>query len=170
MKKHLFILNLIFTFIFFSCSFYSEKETLVISFPDSQKEWHLVKRVGEAEENFFLEAGQKVECEFDRNKPTSLLAYLDGEERPLGAIYPYSIRLQEKDGFAASVLYSLYCQSKQGGEETAYFLCRFNWQKFMESCRQKAEDPWSLDKERIMKAIASGHFSLRDIRAVEKNK
>lgn len=82
-----------------------------------------------------------------------------------GTIYPYSTALTQKDSFAADVLQTLYCGADDSISESQKdnFLMRFNWQRFMEECRSY-EEPWLLDKEKIMKAIASGSFKASDIK------
>ncbi|HBB14404.1 MAG TPA: hypothetical protein DCZ76_09025 [Treponema sp.] len=88
-----------------------------------------------------------------------------GIPRPTGAIFPLNTELSFQNGFAASVLYSLYMGSSCGNAtDVQEFLTRFNWQKFEQTCLEKSADPWLLDKERIMKAISSGKFKKSDIR------
>ncbi|MCR5317812.1 MAG: hypothetical protein K6E22_06245 [Treponema sp.] len=88
-----------------------------------------------------------------------------GTVRASGAIFPLNKELSVQNGFAASVLYSLYegssCGDAKGVQE---FLTLFNWQKFEQTCLEKSSDPWLLDKERIMRAISSGKFKKSDIR------
>ena len=88
-----------------------------------------------------------------------------GIVRPAGAIFPLNKELSFQNGFAASVLYSLYMGTCSGdAKDVQEFLTRFNWQKFEQTCLEKTEDPWLLDKERIMKAISSGKFKKSDVR------
>ncbi|MBP5576287.1 MAG: hypothetical protein J6X67_05960 [Treponema sp.] len=89
----------------------------------------------------------------------------NGTPRPTGAIFPLNQELSVQNGFAASVLYSLYLGTYSGNaKDVQEFLTRFNWQKFEQTCLEKSEDPWLLDKERIMKAISSGKFKKSDVR------
>lgn len=82
-----------------------------------------------------------------------------------GTIYPYSRTLTRKDSFAADVLQTMYCAADEDvtSSQKDNFFMRFNWQRFMEECRMY-DDPWLLDKEKIMKAIASGSFKSTDIK------
>lgn len=108
-------------------------------------------------------SGQYFEYEISKNIPFPCL-YTDSEGIVYGAIYPYTLELTKEDGFAASVLYSLYAGTKNGSREQAgKYLATFNWSRFMEECR-KLEDPWKLNKSRIMKDIASGSFSKNDLK------
>ena len=84
---------------------------------------------------------------------------------PAGAIYSLNKELSFGNGFAASVLYSMYKESSsENPEQVQEFLSLFNWQKFEQTCLEKTSNPWLLDKERIMKAISSGKFKKSDIR------
>lgn len=76
-----------------------------------------------------------------------------------GAIYPYSLKLVEEDYFAASVLDLLYKGSNNGTQkEIGEFLSHFNWNKFMEECRN-IDDTTKLNKSKIANAIATDSFS-----------
>lgn len=82
-----------------------------------------------------------------------------------GTIYPYGTILTQKDSFAADVLRTMYAATDDSASDSQIqnFFMRFNWQRFMEECRNY-ENPWLLDKEKIMKAIASGSFKVTDLR------
>jgi hypothetical protein len=99
---------------------------------------------------------------------------------PAGCIYPYTTVLAWQDGFAADILATLYSASKDR-ETTGSFCSYFNWERFMdvlhrketesEDCiRQAIEDgtstipayynPWLLDKNDILSAIADRSFTV----------
>lgn len=100
-----------------------------------------------------------------KNCAAAVLAYPVLQEGnfayPAGAVLPENRSLAAQNGFAASLLYSMYKESP--GAESRDFLSRFNWPK-LELLVQEFENEWLLDKERIMKAIASGKFRKSDIR------
>lgn len=91
--------------------------------------------------------------------------------KPYGAIYPYTTTLTKADGFSADILRTLYSASSSSNQHSKVqtFLSRFNWQRFMETCRTY-EDPWLLDRERILTKIANGTFTMVDFKyqTVEK--
>ena len=106
---------------------------------------------------------------FARNSPAAILAYpLDADKKvlgqPYGAIYPFCTALSEQDGFAASVLCSLFNPADGNtSPEVMDNIVHFNWPKFMELCASY-EDPWLIDEGRIMAAIRKGQFKKTDIK------
>lgn len=98
-----------------------------------------------------------------KNYVSAVLAYplVDGfRKRPLGAVYPYSCRLDVTGGFVAEVLARVYRLSEGSGVQD--YLTRFNWQRLYDECAVY-EDPWVLDMDRIVRAIAKGSFRKSDI-------
>ncbi|MBQ5492119.1 MAG: hypothetical protein IIT68_08735 [Treponema sp.] len=82
--------------------------------------------------------------------------------KPYGMIIPYTNSLNQKDGFSAELLRALYVSAQNGTPaQVQNYLSRFDWVRFMQTCRTY-EDPWLLDKERLMKAIAGGSFKKSD--------
>ena len=115
-----------------------------------------------------VQNGARISVSFSKNAYTALLAVpcaLDGTvlAKPYGIIYPVGTTLTQKDGFAADVLRTMYVASTSGSQvQRQTFLAHFNWRKFMETCRTY-EDPWMLDKPRILEAIAEGRLKKSDI-------
>ena len=116
--------------------------------------------------SFLTQDAENLCINIKKNEISYILAYPlkeDGTEAglPFGAIMPYSRTLTEQDGFASSILCNLYCK------ENEYILNHFNWQKFMEQCREY-ENPWLLDRDRIQQAILKGKFKKSDIKPTAK--
>ncbi len=116
---------------------------------------------------FYLpEFNKNFEYEVYKNLPYPCI-YTSSNGITYGAIYPYSMELKKEDGFSASVLYSLYAGTENGNSlQVGKYLANFNWQRFIEECR-KIENPWMLDKSRIMKKIAAGTFSKNDLKYID---
>ena len=104
-----------------------------------------------------------------KNTPSYILAYplaADGTElsEPYGAIPPFSSALTAADGFASSILMELYCtEAETEAGALGYNIRHFNWQKFMELCRAY-ENPWLIERKRIIAAIQKGRFKKSDIK------
>ncbi|MBP5752363.1 MAG: hypothetical protein J6W60_05840 [Treponema sp.] len=99
-----------------------------------------------------------------KNYVSAVLAYpvVDGfRKRPLGAVYPYSCKLDVTGGFVAEVLARVYRLAEGSGVQD--YLSRFNWQRLYDECAVY-EDPWVLDMDRIVKAIAKGSFRKSDLK------
>ncbi len=96
--------------------------------------------------------------EFRKNRPAAVLAYLSSACRPYGAIYPYTERLEAKDGFAAEILWELYNDGMADTEEEKENIRRFNWHKLLEALRE-LENPWLVDSEKVKESIRDGKFS-----------
>lgn len=119
-----------------------------------------------------LELGAEL-ISVQKNTPSYVMAYpiaADGHEAgmPYGAIYPFSTKLRAEDGFAASILQELYCTCTKT-ETLDYNIKHFNWQKFMELCREY-ENPWLINRNRIITAIKAGKFKKSDIKIDAKKK
>ena len=112
---------------------------------------------GEGKE-LYLPGGQGVLLEFRKNRPAAVLAYPSGAARPSGAIYPYTAVLEEKDGFAAELLWELYHEGGTMMETEREHVRLFNWHKLLEALRE-LDDPWLLDSGKIKEAIRAGKFS-----------
>lgn len=90
-----------------------------------------------------------------RNKGTAAECY--------GLLYPFTDWLSYKTGFVAGIFYSLWIQSTDGMQQKQRWINFFNWRRFLEEC-SRFENPWLLDRERILKAIAAGSFKKSDLR------
>ena len=98
-----------------------------------------------------------------RNYVSAVLAYpvVSGfRQRPVGALYPYSCKMDVTGGFVAEVLARVYRMADGGGVQD--YIARFNWQRLYDECALY-EDPWVLDMDRIVKSIAKGSFRKSDI-------
>lgn len=92
--------------------------------------------------------------------------------KPAGSIYPYSYdagqqRLTWIEGYACSILQTLYESKKETGVTTEHmisFLEGFNWYKFTETLEKKANqseqfyNPWLLDSFTLMDNLSYGNF------------
>lgn len=85
-------------------------------------------------------------------------------ENLYGTIYPFSKKLTKQDAFASDILQTLYASSKKSGSsmQIENYLARFNWERFLEKSRQ-IENPWNLDRQKILNDIASGTFKVTDL-------
>lgn len=109
----------------------------------------------------------QVVVDLQKNTPSYILAYPISENDkelslPYGAIPPFTSKISPKDGFAASILKELYCSCEKT-EEFEYNIKHFNWLKFMEICREY-EDPWLINRSKIISAIHKGKFKKTDIK------
>ena len=170
MMKTLIKSALFFCFVFSAfcgCSLLCEKEAVSFVLPEAYNEqnvssWKVVICDSSGISYSAVHAsGKKAVLEFRKNSLSSVLAFPvtdDGSiKNPYGTIYPFEVPLDYKNGFASGVLHSLFLSSENAPDEKERFLSRFNWQRFMKECAL-FEDPWLLDKEQIMKAIADGTF------------
>ncbi len=117
---------------------------------------------GESRE-FRPSGGETVLLEFRKNRPAAVLAYLPGRPKPSGAIYPYTEELDERDGFAAEILWELY--NEEGGctEAEKENVRLFNWHKLIEALREQ-ENPWLVDSDKVKEAIRAGKFTKSKIK------
>ncbi|MBO4403882.1 MAG: hypothetical protein J5780_00945 [Treponema sp.] len=165
-------LNFLMLFFYFSfasvlcsCGFLCEKEEVSFFLPDTYNEQSVTFwKVTVCDSNGICyskicEAGKNAALEFNRNALSSVLAFPSDVSgaNPYGTVYPFDFPVDYKNGFASLVLYSLFLSSENTPAEKEWFLSRFNWQRFIKECAQ-LDDPWLLDKEQIMNAIAEGKF------------
>ena len=174
------------SFVFISCSdnpFCDEREvTLSLEVPDSYNavtSWSIVytdkdnvlcKKKYSSQQ---LHSSSTITLVLHKSCPIPVLAYPTSFSephddtlltKPLGAIVPYSTSLVFADGFAADILRTLYVASLQSRtvSQVQEYLSRFNWARLLKRCASYP-DPWLLDKERILRAIANGSFKQNDI-------
>lgn len=117
---------------------------------------------GESRE-FHPSGGEAVLLEFRKNRPAAVLAYLPGSPRPSGAIYPYTAGFDERDGFAAEILWELYNEDEGYAESEKENVRLFNWHKLLEALREQ-EVPWLVDSGKIKEAILAGKFTKSKIK------
>ncbi|MBQ9539790.1 MAG: hypothetical protein IJU95_11045 [Treponema sp.] len=115
----------------------------------------------------YCEGLSTVMLEFRKNRPAAVLAYLPSSPRPYGAIYPYTDKLEGKDGYAAEILLELYSEPSCTEQEKENIRL-FNWHKLMELLREQ-DDPWLVDSDKIKEAIKSGKFSKSKIKKWAKD-
>lgn len=157
--------------LFFACSMFSEsRETHFFLDSDGFCDcdfWQISVFDGENEILFSMENGaDSFSLDLPKNVALGILAYpvKNGRrQKPFGAIYPYSVEISCKDGFAAYIVDRLYRGSRKSVPQTQDFVSRFNWPRFVESCAA-FENPWNLDGDRIVKSIASGRFKKSDFK------
>lgn len=97
---------------------------------------------------------------------TPVLFYRTGTLEPEGCIWPVSSEMDGAGGFCSRMLWRLLTETdpESGPPEAVRAFCaRFNWKRFYEKTAS-VEDPWSLDQTAILRAIAGGTFTLRDLR------
>jgi hypothetical protein len=94
---------------------------------------------------------------------------------PAGTVYPYSLTLSWEDGFAADILSSLYKVTANRHEAGSFCSC-FNWERLMSALRVRVTaytettgyyDPWLLNKDGILSAIAGRSFSVYKLKNQE---
>ncbi|MBR1911539.1 MAG: hypothetical protein IJ828_04195 [Treponema sp.] len=142
--------------------------------------WHIVYGSDFGTQQDFIATDLKAGfIELKKNAPSYILAYPLAENgqvlgyphdtvHPYGAISPYSTILCPQDGFAASILQELYCTCEKTDVLT-YNIQHFNWQKFMELCRDY-ETPWLINRNKVLVAIKKGKFKKTDIKIDVKKK
>ncbi|MBP5158214.1 MAG: hypothetical protein ILP18_10135 [Treponema sp.] len=111
----------------------------------------------------YLDWGERARLEFKKNQPAAVLAYLPTATRPYGAIYPYTSALDDRDGFAAEILWELYNEGGSFSEAERENVRLFNWHKLLDALREQ-EDPWLVDSEKIKEVVKSGKFSKSKIK------
>lgn len=98
---------------------------------------------------------------------TPVLLYRTDEHEPSGCIWPVTGTMSTSGGFSSRMLWRLLAETDPATgppEAIRAYLERFNWKRFCEEAA-KLDDPWELDQQRILKAIAGGTFTLRDLSA-----
>ena len=106
---------------------------------------------------------ESVLLEFRKNRPAAVLAYLPGNEKPSGAIYPYTEELDGRDGFAAEILWELYNEGGCLTESEKENVRLFNWHKLIEAMREQ-DNSWLIDSDKVKAAILSGKFTKSKIK------
>ncbi|MBO5607005.1 MAG: hypothetical protein J5930_03845 [Treponema sp.] len=118
----------------------------------------------------FCSDGTAFSLELPKNTSVGVLAYpvVNGNKMlPYGTIYPHGSILTKRRGFSALTIDRLYRLSESGAQISQDYISRFNWQQFMDEC-EKCGDPWQIDGERILKAIAAGSFKKSDLKVPKK--
>ena len=167
-------LGLSFSGLILGCEMISSTESVHIDFsslgllPDS---WYISCFDGEIEQRIVQDGREKsLSVIVEKNTPIGILVYpvvSSVKGRPLGALYPFQSEISETGGFVAYIAERLYRGSENDGACSRDYLARFNWPKFIEICNE-VDDPWKLDSERIISAIASGTFKKSDIKIKKK--
>ncbi|MBR6295982.1 MAG: hypothetical protein IKR40_05855 [Treponema sp.] len=152
------------------CDIISETECVRMDFssvdltPDS---WYVSCCDGESEQVHVQDGSVKcLELELPKNCPAGILVYPVEDSvrgKPLGALYPFQDEISVAGGFVAYIADRLYRGAENDAESSRDYIARFNWPRFIEVCSE-AEDPWRLDCERIVSAIASGSFKKSDVK------
>ena len=171
--KHL--LYILLTACMFTACCYSTEEELCLSLPQVPQASYCIitwtdefncektKRLSQSKAG----AEQQLTLTLNKNGCSPVLVtFYDQEDRkctyPYGLIFPHTKTLSQKDSFAAELLRALYVSAQNDSPvQVQNYLARFDWIRFMQTCRTY-EDPWLLNKERLMKAIASGSFKKSD--------
>lgn len=108
------------------------------------------------QDSFFLE--------LDKNEASAVLTFVEENELPYGAIYPYEKEMSRESAFAAEILHTLTVNSSASDKQTKSYLSRFNWKRFLEETKLLGDDVWLLNKEHIMQKIACGTFKKTDLK------
>lgn len=145
--------------------------TLVWWTPDNEPE---IRELTEAEI-----AGHSVTLEMPKNSMTPVLIYpsiLCRDEnapearlpvpRPIGCIWPVRSDLTASGGFSSRMLWRLLTETDSSSgtpEEIRNYCAHFNWKRFCEQI-DGIENPWDLDQQKILLAIAEGTFTLNSLK------
>lgn len=168
MRKNIFIMSFVFfVSVFFSCSFFEEKEEEITFYlPEFSTEisslcktefshWQI--KIQNSEKVFFKETAEnKITIKTKKNEPLSVLAFpinklSDGNLcqffKPCGTIYPYDFNydnssqtLTWENGFCASIINHLFESQKESDFSSSQineFIKSFNWQKMMQTLLEK---------------------------------
>lgn len=177
-KTAIFLMLAVSVFYFLGCSspHLSENESIGILLPSTYEgkevcTWN-IKYCCNVKEHKQTYATNKVFIPLKKNEVSAVLAYptfaqSEQQATPLGLIYPYSLQLNQKDGFTSLILYELYSEPELQVETVEKNVKLFNWQKLMEACREY-DNPWLLQEDRIKKAIKKGSFKKSDIKLKKK--
>lgn len=175
--KHLIFMS---CFLICSCALdLCNDRTVEVNLPSSAdgewRKWQVVWNEGSEIKSRFLHSG-KHEITVQQDGITAVLARPEGGllfkkvnvpmqpvpacSESLGMLYPFDESLNKDSAFACDVFITLMKESSSPGKEVYTFLEHFNWRQFIDECR-KTENVWNLDRQKILKAIASGSFSRR---------
>lgn len=86
--------------------------------------------------------------------------------RPSGCIWPLSTDIDAAGGFPSRMLWRLLTEADPvtgSPADIRNYCARFNWKRFSEEAA-KLDDPWLCDQRKLLRAIASGTFTLRDLK------
>lgn len=100
---------------------------------------------------------------------TPVLLYRNGTVEPEGAIWPVSAEISRTGGFASRMLWRLLTETEErygSKENVREWCCHFNWKRFSEKTAA-LENPWQLDQQKILRAIAAGTFKMKDLRLLD---
>ncbi len=86
---------------------------------------------------------------------TPILIDIPDSEHPIGCVYPANTICTPAGGWAAHILFQFL--KKTQGQNVRIYASQFNWKKLMDTA-SKIENPWQLDEETILNAIADGTF------------
>lgn len=149
--------------------------------------WRICIVINGIEQNITAnESSRTVNLSLPRNKATPVLCYPitrnpenatnEGTEffHPAGCVHPYSTNPTWNDGFTAQVLSSLL-KTKGNADihEKERFCSLFNWERLSSLVKQKESEsisngdsfnPWQLDMDSTLKAIASGKFAKHNVK------
>ena len=103
------------------------------------------------------------ECKQTLKKVNVPLKDFLADKNCFAAIYPFSSTLDKSNSFAAAVFMQVALCAADEKRQVQKFMNSFNWRRFCLECAA-FENPWLLDKERIVKAIASGNFKKSDLK------
>lgn len=86
---------------------------------------------------------------------------------PAGMIFPYEKNISWRSGFSSEILKKIYINLaiSNSKETVENFVAKFNWEKFSESIKLKANtnktfyNPWLLSEEEVLKSISAENFS-----------
>ena len=118
------------------------------------------------EETYIFSKGEKIELNVTENIPLAITVENSGRKN-YGALYPFQTEISLKNGFASSILRTLYngSQDYQDFSLIQEYIVRFNWKRFLEEL-DKVENVWLLDSNLIINSIASDTFSSNKIKVL----
>lgn len=98
-----------------------------------------------------------------KDNMTPVMLYRENVLEPAGCIWPVSSIMDAAGGFSARMLWRLLTESDSasGPQEAVCAYCeRFNWKRFCDVVAT-IENPWELNQQKILKAIADGTFTMK---------
>ncbi len=165
---------LILSFLFVGCSLFSENTETIFSVENNSLDhdfYEVSVCTGDLVDEFFMQNNQNTFIlDLPKNVVVGVLVYPIKNGRrllPLGAIYPFETLVTKKNGYAAYIADRLYRSSTDRPNQVQDFVSRFNWKKFIQTV-EGFENPWFLDTDRIVKAIAAGNLKKTDFKIVGK--